>query len=216
MHLTHHYRNLANLKRLSIRKKGFVLPKGGQAGFSIPKGGQTGFSIPKGGQTGFTIIELLVVFALIAILSGIGIASFVSYSRSQELNQVSNDIKLLITQAKFNSLNVVRSVRTESGTTIACGSNESLSGYSVGVVGTTRLELRQICTVAGSRLVKSIALPQNISFAGASPATSCTLITFGSLSASVSGVPCVLRVVGFGGQIKTLTIDAIGNVALQE
>ncbi len=215
-----------SLKKFSNveRPKNFFVLLGSEQGFSATYLREArGFSATYLREArGFTIIELLVVFTVIAILSGVGIASFVSYSRSQELNQTSNDIKLFVTQAKFNSLNAVRSIRSESGQIVACNQViapnqvESLVGYSVGIIGTKRLELRQICTHSGSKLVKSLTLHANIDFASATPpATTCSLITFGSLSAVVSGVPCVMKVTGFGGQFKTLSLDAVGNVALQ-
>jgi prepilin-type N-terminal cleavage/methylation domain-containing protein len=198
-------------------KNFFHPPHNYSSGFSVLKGRESaGFSVLKGRESaGFTIIELLVVFTVISILSGIGIASFVSYSRSQQLNQVSNDVKLLINEAKFNSLNVVRNIQGENGTRLLCEDANSLQGYSVSVIGATRLELRQICTTSGSRLVKSIALPTNISIANSNQPTSCSVVTFGALSASVNGAPCTLSINGFGGEIKTLSIDAIGNIKLE-
>lgn len=42
---------------------------------------------------GFTLIELLVVFSVTSILSAIGIASFVNYSRQQTLSQATSALK---------------------------------------------------------------------------------------------------------------------------
>src|SRR3990167_1262351 len=51
-------------------------------------------------KKGFTLIELLVAFVVIAVLSTIGIASFVSYSRSQALTQATNDLATTLTVAR--------------------------------------------------------------------------------------------------------------------
>lgn len=161
-------------------------------------------------QAGFTLIELLVVFSVIAILSAIGIAAFVSYSRSQQVVQTANNLKLLISQARFNALSVVKTNRDSSGTTISCGV-EALSGYSVGVIGGDSLELTQECANSSTQRIKLIELPTGLGFG---TGTSCDRIHFSSLSSSASGVPCDLVVEGFG-QTKTISIDAIGNTTLQ-
>ncbi len=57
---------------------------------------------------GFTLLEILVVFSVIGILTGIGFASFVSYSRKQSLDQAAQDLKTAIDQARFNSVSRVK------------------------------------------------------------------------------------------------------------
>ncbi len=164
-------------------------------------------------SSGFTIIELLVVFTVMAILGGIGVASFVSYSRSQQVNQTANNLKLLINEAKFNSLSVVKTAKSEDGSSATCG-GEVLLGYTVSVIGNSALQLSQECESIGSSVLKTITLPSGLSFVSVTPATNCSQIQFGSLSSVASGVPCSLRVSGFG-QSKTISVDAIGNTSLQ-
>ena len=163
-------------------------------------------------SSGFTIIELLVVFTVIAILAGVGLASFVSYSRSQQVNQTANNLKLLINEAKFNSLSVVKTAKSEDGTQVSCGS-EVLTGYTVSVVGNNRLQLSLVCETSGSTLLKTVTLPSGVTFVSATPATNCTQIQFGSLTTIAAGVPCSLKVNGFG-QTKTITVDAVGNTTV--
>lgn len=53
---------------------------------------------------GFTLIELIIVFSLMTILSTIGIASFVNYSHAQEVQTTIQDIKTTLTTARSRAL----------------------------------------------------------------------------------------------------------------
>lgn len=57
---------------------------------------------------GFTLIELIVVFTVLAILSTMGIASFVNYTNSQKLRNSTLDIKTFLQQARSQSANQVK------------------------------------------------------------------------------------------------------------
>lgn len=165
-------------------------------------------------NSGFTLIEILVVFTVVAILAGIGIASFVSYSRSEELNQSASNIRLLVNEAKFNSLSVVKTATNDSGTSIACGT-ASLIGYNVSVILPDTITLTQVCDeiTPPDRRIKTIVLPSGITIVSAIPATDCTTVGFGSLSSLASGVPCDIKLSGYGST-KTVSIDASGNASV--
>lgn len=51
-------------------------------------------------QAGFTLLEILIAFSLIGVLSAVSIASFVSFSREQQLQQATNEILATVKQAK--------------------------------------------------------------------------------------------------------------------
>lgn len=75
-------------------------------------------------QRAFTLIELIIVFSLITILSGIGIASFVTYAHSQEVQTTIQDIKTTLFTARSRALSQLK-----QGT---CGSSDlQLQGYQV-------------------------------------------------------------------------------------
>lgn len=69
---------------------------------------------------GFTVIELLVVFSILAILSTIGIASFSSYANSQKLRSATLDISTMLQQA-----------RSQSQTQVKPNSCDVFEGYKV-------------------------------------------------------------------------------------
>jgi prepilin-type N-terminal cleavage/methylation domain-containing protein len=83
-------------------------------------------------NTGFTLIELVVVFTVMAILSTIGVASFVSYSRSQALDQAANDLVQALNTAKSLSASQLKSV-SKNNVTLQC-SNQTLHGYGVQII----------------------------------------------------------------------------------
>ncbi len=159
---------------------------------------------------GFTLIELLVVFSIIAVLSGIGIVSFVTYSHSQQVNQTGNNIKLLVSQARFNALSAVKTNQDLNGNTISCGS-DSLGGYTINMLGNSQMELNQLCENVSPSRIRLLVLPNNLTF---SAATTCTQVHFSPLSSTVGGAPCNIVVIGYG-QTKTITIDSGGNISVQ-
>jgi prepilin-type N-terminal cleavage/methylation domain-containing protein len=61
-------------------------------------------------KKGFTLIELIVVFTVLAILSTIGTISLVSYSRAQTLNQATNDLVQTLDTAKSLSGSQLKTV----------------------------------------------------------------------------------------------------------
>jgi prepilin-type N-terminal cleavage/methylation domain-containing protein len=88
-------------------------------------------------KKGFTLIELIVVFTVIAILSTIGTVSFVSYSRTQSLNQATNDLVQALTTAKSLSASQLKSL-SKNGKIWKCQDYQTLNGYGIQIdMGTT-------------------------------------------------------------------------------
>jgi prepilin-type N-terminal cleavage/methylation domain-containing protein len=88
-------------------------------------------------QEGFTLIELVVVFTVIAILSTIGTVSFVSYSRSQTLNQAANDLMQTLNTAKSLSGSQLK-ILSKNGISWQCQDSQTLNGYGVLISTTNR------------------------------------------------------------------------------
>lgn len=77
-------------------------------------------------QHGFTLMELLVVFSIIGILASVSVASFVDYSRTQELKAATSEVSTLLSQAKSKAQSQIKPS--------SCGSS-SLEGYEVRICG---------------------------------------------------------------------------------
>lgn len=75
------------------------------------------------GSKGFTLIELVIVFSVITILSLFGLASFVNYSRVQAITNDANNIVNLINTAKANAVSQVKPS--------SCSGADVLHGYIV-------------------------------------------------------------------------------------
>lgn len=59
-------------------------------------------------ERGFTLIELITAITIMALLSTVGIASFVSYSRSQQVNTATQNVVTMLQLAKANAASQVK------------------------------------------------------------------------------------------------------------
>lgn len=57
---------------------------------------------------GFTLLEILIATSLIGVLSAVSIASFVTFSRSQQLQQATNGVLAAVKQAKSHAQSQVK------------------------------------------------------------------------------------------------------------
>jgi len=104
---------------------------------------------------GFTLLELIIVFTVIAILSTVGIASFVSYSRSQSLQSAASDLALTLDSAKSRANSQVK----------PSGCSGALKGYKIDIYSETTYSLSVVCPGVDSPIQTTI-LPDkgNIKF----------------------------------------------------
>lgn len=153
---------------------------------------------------GFTLIELIVVFSAISILSTIGIASFVNYSRSQALQTSATDLVNTLNLAKSRALSQVKPSQ--------CTSQDALSGYQVNVLNNSTYNISVIC--GGTHTVATITLPTNITFDLAQ--TTANSVFFPIISSGVQGTGAIdmtaygqsrCIVVNPGGTIQLLNIN---------
>lgn len=105
---------------------------------------------------GFTLLELIIVFTVIAILSTVGITSFVSYSRSQSLQSAASDLASTLDSAKSQANSQVKPSQ--------CSADQALDGYKVVIDDpslnpSTKYSLYVVC--GQSQLVKTATLPDN-------------------------------------------------------
>ena len=107
-------------------------------------------------KKGFTLIELIVVFASIAFLSIIGIASYRTYSQSQSLQAATQELVTTIKLAKSRANSQVKPP-------ICVG---QLDGYSVEISYVNKkYTLNAVCG-GNSFPLQTITLPNNIIFDG--------------------------------------------------
>lgn len=150
-------------------------------------------------KKGFTLIELIVVFSVIAILSTIGIAAFVNYGKVQNLSGAVSNFSSTLNDAKSRALSQVKPQEC---------TGQALSGYQVDILSSTVYTLSVICQ--GQHTLKTVTLPSNILFNLNVGQTTTTSIFFPIISSGVTGSG-VIVITGFG-QSKTVTVDNIGNI----
>ena len=154
---------------------------------------------------GFTLIELVVVFSVIIIVSTLGIASNVSYSRAQTLQQASNEFVTVLNTAKARSGSQIKP-------TSQCTAVSALNGYSVTVnIAARSYALNVICSGVTTPL-STTTLPNGVSFNSATgnPATTTTSVTFSVLTGGVIGSGNI--VLSAFGSSKTVTISQVGGI----
>lgn len=159
-------------------------------------------------QSGFTIIELLVVFAIVGILSIAGVVSYVSYNNTQVLSSAALDVKAMFALAQSRAQSQVKPS--------SCGVN-TLNGYEVHICGNGALcngsdsyDLYVNCGpgVGTSYFVTGLVLPNGVAFANI-PSTP---FTFPSLTGPVTTGTFNLKM---GSKTKTLTVTGTGLVTIQ-
>jgi len=141
---------------------------------------------------GFTLIELIVVFSIFSILSALGLASFVTYSRAQAVTTERNNL--------IQTLNVAKSRAQSQVKPSTC---TTLVGYSV-VLDTAneRYTLNALCKPT-NQTVSTTNFAQNIDLYSANPST----YAFPVLTGGATTGTIVIR--GYGIS-QTITVNANG------
>ena len=173
-------------------------------------------------SSGFTFIEILVTVAVAAALSAIGIAGFVSYSRSQALTAATSDVVTMLHLAKSKAQSQVK----PSNCNI-------LVGYKVGLCQLSSIDCQPPETNNPSSGGKDYALYAVCSADSVNPlvvndskklsnnntiqfettGTTSTAIFFNVITGGVTGFGNI-KISGYGNQ-KTITVDAVGNITVQ-
>lgn len=180
---------------------------------------------------GFTLIELIIVFTIIAILSASGFAAFVLYSQTQSLSNDRENVVSILNLAKANTVSQFKP-------TSATKCQGTLEGYSVvfttsgANVNTYQLYVRCSGNNPGSTPPREVKmndnvykLSSNITFltTGGSPMNVSSvfypLLTGGievkNLSgntANCSNYSCRIVLSGYGRDPKIITIDSSGSI----
>ncbi len=113
-------------------------------------------------NSGFTLIEIIVVFAVLAVISAAGLASFVIYSRQQALSTQANTLTSVINQARSNAISQVK-----PSTKCIGPSPLTLDGYIVTLVTTgdkNTYKLGIVCGPGTDPSPTEYKFSQNITF----------------------------------------------------
>lgn len=159
---------------------------------------------------GFTLIEILVTIGVIALLSGIGLASYNQFNRKQILDQAAKTLKSDLRLAQSKALAGLKdcTVGVCGGTSGGCGndgSEKSLDGWFVSF--TDRLYTLYGSCGGGTTTfsTKTISLPTNVSF---NPVPSA--VRFQPLNQGVN-LAQTLTLTAFGLS-KTVTVSISGEI----
>lgn len=164
-------------------------------------------------KQGFTLIELIVAFSIMAIISLVGIAAFLSYNRAQMLTTATSDMAGIFNLAKARSSSQVK----------LASCTGSLDGYKVGLCKLSPTDclppesdkdysVYAVCSgTTVSPAIVSKKLPGNISLASGGP----TVFLFRVLTGGVDfsgGNPGNITINGFSGSQKIIQVFSNGRI----
>lgn len=177
---------------------------------------------------GFTLIELIVSFSILSILSVVGMASFVNYSRSQTLLSDRQKLITVLNTAKANASSQLKNSYCPSNNNPAL--NQTLNGYSVTInttdVNNEKYTLNVECINTGIPQPHPIDYPlsKNILFDTNPTNTNVTTVLFplftGGAKFYDSGNnlvsdPAQITLTGYGNKFTTtIEIDQTGIIKI--
>lgn len=144
---------------------------------------------------GFTLIELLVVISVTGILSAIGIASFVSYSRQQQVTQAVNDLK--------NNLRIAQGKALTQEIPDGCS---NFSAYELKFKDEKSYTVYPICSNEAGQPIISVSFPSQVAKVAGGPST----IRFKILTGAVDGSGTI-AISGFN-LTQSITVTAVGGI----
>lgn len=150
-------------------------------------------------QKAFTLIELIVVFSVIGILTGLSIVSYSSYSNSRSFTTAVADVASMLNTAKSKALSQVKPTQC---------TGKTLIGYEVVLNAATSVyQLQVLCDTTASVIVGQ-TLPSNVTFANSSATTTLFNVT----TATVANQKTI-TINGYG-KTKKITVTSIGGISV--
>ena len=150
-------------------------------------------------QSGFTLIELVVVFTIIGIMTALGIASFSSFNGSQSVQVGASDVSNMISTAKSRSISQVKPPQCVGKT---------LNGYQVNVTALGPAYTLSVICGGTTYVIDTKDLPFQVTFANGSTASVLFAVSTGSVSA-----PATITVSGYG-RTKVISVSTTGNISV--
>lgn len=166
-------------------------------------------------KKGFTLIELIVVFSITTILSTIGVASFVSYSRQEAVTTGTAELKTMLNRAKSLTLSQVKPNQ--------CSSTQQFNGYKVLVCCSSGNLCPQPCQLSGSYELQVVCannpvaidmrnLPKQVTVDTGLSNTTSRSFWFQPITAAVIGAgKIMINGVGYN-KTQTLTVSSTGII----
>lgn len=157
---------------------------------------------------GFTIIELVVVFSVIAILSSVGIAASINYSRAQTLQTATLDL--------INTLNQAKSYAQSQYKPDDCNTQD-LQYYRFDIISSGEdpyYTLNVFCGANSYELLNN-KLPKDVDIDSAN--TTSTYFEFPILKGGIEGdpgssSPWRIRLISIDGRYKTISVYSSGII----
>lgn len=157
-------------------------------------------------SNGFTLLELIIVFSVIAIISTVGIAAFVNYSKQQTLQASYLDILSVLNAAKSYSISQTKPQ--------ACGVNP-LEGYKVSFdLFNDKYSLSAQCE-GYEETLKTGVMPENIAFNDTLTTNSTILFPVLSNGVSDCSSTCTITIEGYDDQ-RVITVTGSGLITGSE
>lgn len=147
---------------------------------------------------GFTMMELIVVFSVMGILTAISIVSYSSYSNTQSFQSASADVISMLQTAKSRSLSQVKPP--------SC-TGRTLFAYQVvlDIPGST-YRMEALCDNTANLVVRQ-DLPDNVTFTSNSNQKT----VFNVISGTVN-TPGTISLTGYG-KTKVITVSGVGGIS---
>lgn len=156
-------------------------------------------------------MELLVSISIVVVLTGVGLAAFVSYSRSQALEQTAKDLKSGVEKAKFNNLSQIK----------PSGCVGPFTGYRIHFCVTSKancqntydfeIDYQYSSADTCATSIYTYKLPKNVSYSSSSVNCDIAIKSVSGAVSSVPALPCTIGITGYGLS-KTLVIDSSLNM----
>ncbi len=157
-------------------------------------------------QKGFTMIEMIVVFGIMAVLSTIAVAAFVNYNRTQILQVAVSDVSSVLGLAKSRAISQAKPDQCTN-------TSQVLNGYEVDLnIANNSYTLVADCGGTNQYnsnhfTIQTYKLPKNITFGTSSQ----TPIFFPVIVNGVVGSGTIYINDSYGDQ-KMIVVDSIGGI----
>lgn len=151
-------------------------------------------------ESGFTLIEMIVVFAVLTVLSTVAIVSFVNYNKTQVLQVAVGELQSTFNLARSRALSQVKPADCDS---------QTLNGYKVILnVSQNSYDLLAVCSDTFEYKVgETFKLPKNVVF---SPDPTPVSYFFPVIVSGVQGAGTIYLTAH--GVTKTIVVDSSGNL----